>query len=278
MNLINFHTYEKNKKYIYENKCQIIGQGLIASWDILVVGNGFNKYIFKIMYNGKEYNVYIDENHIREWRIRTKFEEEKDEIDSVEFSAYCNFNNMGYYEVESWDHDDFDHIYINGENRHKLKIIDITITNEKFDAPLICDIYHDYKRIDHYKDRISDISNYKCTEDNLENLEIMEYKSFVRDYISGQKYYLYSDHGDIVPFDVIQLEEVDEEECHFLANIYEKECSFKTIIKMRAYICVEDGFPLSIEFKVISEVFGDVYWNFDCDCQLKSSSKISLKF
>ncbi len=265
MNLINLHNFEKNKKYIHENKCQIIGQGLCHSWDVLLSGNGYNKYIFKVGYNGKEYNIYINECNIIDWRVRTKFEEENEEIENIDFSAHCNFNNQGYYDIYSWNCDDYNHLYING---HKLKILDIDITNDHLDVPLITDIYDDYKRIEHYKDKYSNTTTDIHHEVNMNHLEEISFNKFTKNFTIGKRYYLHSCHGDVVPFDLLELNIVDDCECNALATIYETECSFKTTMRMIFYPDLECT-EISVEFKIMSEVFGDVYWDFDDDCHIR---------
>ena len=268
MNLINFP-----KKYIRENQCSIIGQGLMSSWRVLLYGNGFNKYIFTVMYNDKEYKIYIDEKHIIEWKIREKYEEEDSEVDSVNFQAYGNFNNIGYYNILSWDFDDFDHLFI---KNHKLKIIDIIVENDRPDVPLIGNIYDDYKFIDNINARYRDISNIGFP--TYTDVQLIEYSDFINAHDSSRMYYLYSSRGDIYPFNVIKIDKLDEEECKCTAKIYydktdkikdESEFTNTVEIKMVYYEDPDNEFNIGAEFKVMNDIFGDVYIDFDEDCCIK---------
>ncbi|AYV76969.1 MAG: hypothetical protein Barrevirus6_7 [Barrevirus sp.] len=135
MNLINFHTFEKNKKYIQENKCMTIGQGLSHSWSIMLYGNGYNKYFITVSYLDKEYTIVIEEKHICEWSIRSKYEEGDEEYENIKFDAFGKLDDY-YYRFSNCDNDD-DFNHLSNNNCKKVKIIDITIENNQNNVPLI---------------------------------------------------------------------------------------------------------------------------------------------
>ena len=99
MNLINFHKYQKNEKYVIENKIYYYSQGLYYSYWIMPIGNGFNTYIFTIEFNNKQYEIIVEEQHIINWTIGQQFEENRDAEphDSIEFNACGKIKETGQF-------------------------------------------------------------------------------------------------------------------------------------------------------------------------------------
>lgn len=143
MNLINFHKYPKNKKYVQENLINYSGQGLYHSYWIMPIGNGHNKYTFQIEYNHHMYEILVEEKHILTWNIGNQFDEENPDaepIDSIDFSALGRINGQ-YIRLRSNGCRDF--VNLNGD----LKIIDITIENDHQDVPFM-EIKHENQHCD----------------------------------------------------------------------------------------------------------------------------------
>lgn len=135
MNLVNFHKHPKNKKYVQENMISFCGQGLVNSYWIMPIGNGYNKYFFQIEYQNKISTILVEERHVLEWQIGVQYDEEHADTEprsSVSFSALGEMMETGqYFHLRSTDCCDF--VTLNGE----LKIIDITVKNDHEIEPFI---------------------------------------------------------------------------------------------------------------------------------------------
>jgi hypothetical protein len=169
MNLINFHTYDKNKQYICEYKRDILGQGLINTYDILLFGNKHNKYTLDIEHDNKPYKLYIDEMHLLKWSIRSKNEDGTEEFDYLEINALGNFNNEGYFWVNQACR--YEHTTIEVHNTI-FKVTDITVTNDHVDIPFIKSISNCYSLIDLNEEQYKEI--HKITEFNKVDQELLK--------------------------------------------------------------------------------------------------------
>lgn len=259
MNLINFHTFEKNKKYIHENKCMTEGQGLYRSWTIKLFGNGYNEYIFTVEYNSQEYKLYITENQLYEWSIRSKYNECDEEIDSIKFYAYGRINNYNYI-VSNGGCDDFDHLFI---INYKLKVIDITIKNNRLDVPLITNITSSRKfcnNLDEKYKEIDDIKNY-----DIEKMITINLHNIVKNYNKNNKYYIveqYTTNPTIIPFKINNIKEGNNESQYIFESVISYEgLYYETDIIMNDIYDEEEDI-ISIKICVLG-LFGEKYIDFD---------------
>lgn len=161
INLINFHTFDKNKKYIAENTCATIGQGLYNSYSVILYGNGHNIYVFDLELNGKQFKLEILECHLTDWIIRAKYEEIDHEVETLKFSAYGKVNSK-YYVVSNNGCDDYEHLNV---NCIKCKILDINVYNSKPTIPLIRDIINDDDHINAFTEKYKFINKLKISDD-----------------------------------------------------------------------------------------------------------------
>lgn len=233
MNLINFHTFEKNRQYVSEKHHQTIGQGLINSHSISICGKENNKYIFTVSYDNVEYKIYIDESNIHEWTIRVKFEEDE-ESDTINFQAYGNFNNMGKHYIIARDCDDYDHIYI--ENKC-FKIIDIDIEES---LPSFDQI-------------------------NLIDPVVITFDDFVNDYIGKRFYFRNECDKQMTKFQVLSHKDTS-----FTIIVY-GEYSCHEIMADIEDTHIECDYNIRVEFKIINEILECTYMDFDPEyCQILS--------
>ncbi len=131
MNLINFHTYPENAKYIRENYIHYNGQGLVHCCWIMPCGNGHNTYHFTVK-DEKEniMHITVEEQHVINWKIRSRPEyKDMDETDELEFEALGKIEETKEY------------ILLNANSYNDyigdLKVINISITNNKPVIPFL---------------------------------------------------------------------------------------------------------------------------------------------
>lgn len=213
MNLINFHTYQKNKEYITENIIYFCGQGLCNSYWITPMGNGHNKYIFIVAVNEKEYKVTIEEKHIIEWVIGAQYDENDNvkPIETVKFKALGRLENNGQYQyIELYvdNCDDFTNL------NNTLKIIDIAIKNDYPEIPMInitnenqyCDeimIPRQELYYDALKNRI-----------DMENTIKVQYEDLFNENEWNKTFYFVIDGFDsIIPFEIIKMKKFNVNTC-----------------------------------------------------------------
>jgi len=200
MNIINFHKYKNNTPFINEKKIYYSDNYSKNGYYIILVGNGYNKYIFTLKYKNQLYKILFQEKHIIEWTIYSYNE------DYISFSGVGkDINTDMYYRFSSTDCDNFE--YLND----KFQIIDISISNDRPDKRLIeigyedqlCELY-DSNEIDKIIDFPLDKSNkirYECNElcknkmfyfiidDNKNKILPFEVVEFHDEYISAYIYY-----------------------------------------------------------------------------------------
>ncbi len=166
MNLLNFHTYEKNKPYVYEVPVIIEYQGNYEDYDIIIAGNQYNKYNFQLknLNTNEIFTFIIKEDYIWNWNIKTgcsgivsgyKYLKDKLEFTAIGYVEsnedddeyddeyddehknnksypyhYCEYNKNSkeqYLAVESYNNPS---ILINQFDKTKYEILDITVTND----------------------------------------------------------------------------------------------------------------------------------------------------
>ncbi len=134
--LATFYEQKDNKPFVGREIIRHCGQGLVYSYWIELVGNGYNTYHFTVINDEKiEIQFDIDEKYITSWKIWTA--DEEDEGESIDFSAYATMDGKNYEWLYGTDAD-----HING-----YQIKDITVTNDYPDVPMKS-IDNEYQFID----------------------------------------------------------------------------------------------------------------------------------
>ena len=250
MNLINFHKFPKNEKFINEAKIQVVGQGLYDSywWEIVGKDTRLNKYVFTVLFKNKEYKIYFDEMHIINWSIKSKYEEDKEIYDNIKFEGYGNFNNEGYYWFYSGDCDDYQNIFYGDK---KLKILDITVElDQRKSYDIIKNLSNEMQFCDLMDIKYKEID--KIGKDyDLKNLNKIEFNEWIKNYEPDKKYYFNTTLNQIIPFQVKKLEKTSDNEYEIYASIY------------------FDGFEHNVNIELI-------YYNFDEDYE--DYHNISINF
>jgi hypothetical protein len=130
------HLKPQYKKYIQEVQMDICGQGIYHSYEIMLFGNGHNKYTFTLEREEEkgasveatvQYIVTVEDRHLIQWVIKNMLNEENPgpPNDCIYFEAVGRIEKTRQYvRLESKNCMDFDHLNKN------LKVIDITIQNE----------------------------------------------------------------------------------------------------------------------------------------------------
>ena len=102
-----FTDLVKNCKYVSKNFCNIAGQGLVNTYDIIVLGTGKNIYTLRFLDNiGKRHIFKTIDNFILKWRIESSPEDIFGTEKSFEFKAFGLFDNKEYGYLYSSDIDD----------------------------------------------------------------------------------------------------------------------------------------------------------------------------
>lgn len=166
MNLLNFHTYEKNKPYVYEVPVIDEVQGNGENYNIIIAGNNGNKYNFQLknLDTNEIFTFIIKEHYIRFWDIKTGcsgidggrvYLEDKilfyaigyiesDDIKSDDDNDVINdkYENDNKYYSNYWYNEESKEQYlavisynnpsilINQFDKTKYEILDITVSNE----------------------------------------------------------------------------------------------------------------------------------------------------
>ena len=258
MNLINFHKFEKNKRFIAENKCHTVGQGLYKSYSLRLFGNGHNEYIIELLdeTTNSKHILYLHENNIYEWRIEDKHED-GDPYDSIEIDAFGVLDNLGYFVVDTNDYEDFDHICV---NNRKFKVLDITITNKRDDVKLITNICDDYDHIANWREKYKNIYD-SNNKDNysLDFTNKLGFKAFINNYEQDRTYYFVTER-EVFPFKVKTLETKENEyECTLVCLVSWRSWEYETVVELSDYLSdvYDDGYTTAISFKIRIELFDE---------------------
>ena len=192
INLINFHTFKKNKKYVIESECSISGQGLDNCYMVILSGNGYNKYLINLesvepiadqfgeeeisdCENNKSVKIInkiliLDERFLTKWQIRFKPEEDErfsdDDVfehDSLSLRGYGTFNEKNYFRVDSGDWDDFDHLEIKGI---KYQVTDVNVINDRNEPPIYVGSEYKLIKINEIKYKMIEIITKKKKKKN----------------------------------------------------------------------------------------------------------------
>jgi hypothetical protein len=83
--------------YVKECQCNVSGQGLYNTYDIICLGTGKNKYQIILEKDGIEYRYFCRDDFIIVWRTKSSYEGDN-EIQGYEFKSYGNFN----YQFNCW--------------------------------------------------------------------------------------------------------------------------------------------------------------------------------
>lgn len=247
MNLINFHTYPKNAKYIKEMNVYYNSQGLVASYWVWVTGNGHNKYIIKGKIGENNVELIIEEQHITDWQIRYFHEEaDKAEYDSLEFNGIGQFTgSYKYVRLCSWDCDDYTHLYIDdiGGQRIAIEILDITIENHSPDKPFII-TYNEINYCDIIKPRHKLIEDALNGNPLLVNMKKIPYnKLFDNDYLNKDLYFIIDDSDQIIKFNMIKINKSKDDEDVAIVEAtvtYEFTKYHVNNIELEYYQCMND--------------------------------------
>lgn len=248
MNMINFHTYPKNKKYIEENDISYCGQGLVNSYWVMPIGNGWNRYIFTVEFKSKIHKIIVEERHILAWKIRTEGEDEEDKPeDNLEFNALGKIEESGLY-VSLRTHDCDDFTYLN----NRLKVIDIMIENMFPHYPFIT-VSHENEYIrkisvprqKEYDDALKIGPNLDCAK--IEYDELFDAKNW-----NKRMYFVIDDKKSwIIPFEILSIKHSDDHTDDSMdARIYYKWRVCNENIKLYYEQEIEDRYNISIRKKI----------------------------
>jgi hypothetical protein len=122
--LISFHKEICNKKFIKEKIEEIYGQGLINSYDVILVEDRHIQYVFEVSYNNTLLKISFKQKDINRWRIGTKYEDDDDVTDNIDFYGIGLLNGEWLLPFTSFDCDDSNHIYYDD---YKFRISKITV-------------------------------------------------------------------------------------------------------------------------------------------------------
>ena len=255
MNLINFHKFDKNKRFIAENMCHTVGQGLVNSYRILLFGNGHNEYTIELLdeTTNSKHILYLHENNLYEWRIKVK-SEEQNPYDSVEIDAIGILDNLGYFRVDT-HYLDFDHILV---NNREFKVEDIIITNKHEHIKLITGITNDYIFVDNRDEKYKHHPYESNTKSNysLDSRNKLDFRSFVNTYDQSRTYYFVT-VIEVFPFKIKTLE-AKENECTIVCLISWRSKEYETVVQLSDYLADDeddDDYTIAIKFKISIELF-----------------------
>lgn len=229
INLINFHKFGKNKRYVKEKRIFIAGQGLVDSWKVDLRFILSCKLVISVLLNDKKYLVTIKSRDVNEWIIKTKYDDEKIYSTNIKIDALGNFNKKGYFKVRSGgDGDDVNHLYINDV---MVLVTNIDIKLCKCDEATNVSEFNNIKQFVDVWDKLDDV--------NLN--ELKSYHTSTEYYIVTPKYF--------IPFSIFDVK-FNDESCEYLAfvKIYIDGCYHKTHMKITdEKICKSIEFTISID-------------------------------
>lgn len=102
-----FTDLVKNCKYVSENFCNIAGQGLVNTYDIIVLGTEKNIYTLRFLDDTEERHTFKTvDNFITKWRVESSGEDCFVSNKDFEFIAFGLFDNKEYGYLYSVDMDD----------------------------------------------------------------------------------------------------------------------------------------------------------------------------
>jgi hypothetical protein len=246
MNLINFHKYSKNQKYIQETKIYYRGQGLSTSYWVMPIGNGFNIYTFILEYNNKLHTVIVEENNILAWRIADADEFGNEPYDTLEFNALGKIKETGeYIWLKSDDSDNFK--FLNTD----LKVKDITVTNSKPDEPFL-HIANENIYVERMKPRYILTNQLENYDDKLlETSKKINYEDLFKSENKDRQMYFVIDgfyNQEIIPFNLISC---DRENNTLDAVIsYNRSKIYVKNIKLDDYLCYDECGEYNIYIKI----------------------------
>ena len=171
-----------NKPFIKAVLVPVLGQGLYGTYDVILVGNKYNRYIMNVEYLGKRGTIIFEEKHIEEWRVMDH-PENGTLRDSFKFDGFGTLDG-NYYNFTN-KHNDFDHLYVNGI---KITIKNVIVENNGNDS------------IDRTHEDWTNVCNDEINKTRKETLEIyknmkkVDYDSFIKE--SG-KYCMINDREAI---------------------------------------------------------------------------------
>jgi hypothetical protein len=195
INLINFHKYPSNSKFVKESKLYYSHPD--DGYFIVPTGNGYNQYIITVEYNQTQHKILFEEKHIMNWIIYTNGS------DYIEFEAIGkNMHTQMYQSFYSTDCDNFS--YLNG----KYKIIDISVNSTNLHARPIS-IHREIDMLDLYDTKqINKLMEFKldttnCIQINLEELDM---------YVNNMIFFVIDNvPTKIYPFEIKSLKQIDNQ-------------------------------------------------------------------
>lgn len=228
MNLINFHKYPKNEKYIKEVSIDYCGQGLYYSYWVMLFGNGHNKYIFIVEINFKQYKIIIKEEHIIKWCIKLQTCECQDcePTDDLNFDALGQIEGTGQYiKLENNGPENFN--YLN----KTFKIIDITIENNYPEIEIVTNITNDYRYCDLLEIRQQNIQNILGNMDFF-NKKTINYYDLLDKNNWNKKLFMVMENNDLIPLEIINITKSETNDNIMKSQIYYKgnKCETNIII------------------------------------------------
>jgi hypothetical protein len=218
MNLINFHKYPKNKKFVQENIINYSGQGLCNSYWVMLMGNGYNKYILTAEINQTNHRIIVYEQYVVEWKIKAN-SEDNEEYDCFSFRGLGIIENTDMYiYLHSDGCDDYEHL--NG-----LKIIDVTVENNRPDEPFDYISNENQYCDDLMLPRGELINSAMENKINTENKSVVDYTDLFDPTNWNQMMYIMMDlpSGMILPLEIVGLCQVNsaDNNCATMdANVY----------------------------------------------------------
>ena len=253
MNLINFHKFGKNDKYVKENNIYYNSQGIVNSYFVMLIGNGHNRYIFKTIYKNNIHMIVIDEKHNPIWEIGTYVGDngEDNYRESLEFYGVGKIDGCNeYVTFRNGDYDDFTHLYAEEDS---FEILDIAIDNDHLTEPMIC-VYDEinYCKVIQ-KPRYESIKKLVNFEPNTD-LQKIEYSELFDKSNWNKELYIIIQDGITIPFKIRNITHADITDSD-TDDIMEAEMKYKFDViyvkDARLYYepTIDDGYEVSIYIK-----------------------------
>ncbi|AYV76967.1 MAG: hypothetical protein Barrevirus6_5 [Barrevirus sp.] len=118
-------------------------------------------------------------------------------------------------------------------------------------------------------DEIDKVYNYNDRNIDRNKLSIIGYLDLIKNYDIATKYYLCTDRQSIVSFDILSIDKMNDCECQINSLVYYfGNIQYKVTMKMTYTDDLDDAYNVACLFKVLDELFNDVYIDFDEYCSI----------
>ena len=250
-----FNTIEKTCNFVRKIKCQIIGQGLTKSYEIVHFGTGYNKYtiFLRSVETAELFEFCTEDNYITEWRSRTRHERDENESADFAFQAYGNFHGLGFYWLYGTDFQDNTAVDVCGKKFQIIKIV-LEVADLTEDRSSLCDGDAILKR------RYAIIDLHQTNSFDDAHLREIPFNEFTRNLHST--YYFVSENNTTI-YQVTPMSELVVIDNGCIIEVSGKMCVEYGDVKRMFHVVTEwvdltdEKYNVNIEFTKNIEILGD---------------------